>query len=175
MLFSGIQLSIIAADHSQHQSGSEVICFFMDGAFEIWTSQDRTIEAKEMFSDEDCKDYICRIKNKRLFEVSNSALGVPFEVEISSGIQQACEEIKVLSSEAAEHVFHTLVERFLFAGLFVVFGDSVAPQGLQLSTFDCASLREVFDQRIQHRVIIQTTCGLPVDEIQNELEAVLCA
>jgi hypothetical protein len=54
-----------------------------------------------------------------------------------------------------------------------MFSNPVAPQSLQLSAFDCASLRKVLDQRIKHRMVVESTCGLPVNKIEHKLETVL--
>jgi hypothetical protein len=173
MLLRRIQFSIVAAYYSQHQSGGKVVCFLLYRAFEIWASEHGAIESKEMFSNEECKDYVCWIENKGFFEVPDPAFGISFYVEIGARIEQAREEIEVLSPKTAEHVFYAFVELLLFACLFVVFGNSVAPQSLQLSAFDCSSLRKVLDQSIEHRMVVQPAGRLSVNKIEKELKAVL--
>src|SRR4029453_16981328 len=170
MLFSGIEFPIVAAYYSQHQPGSEVVSFSLDCPFEIRTSEHWTIKTEEMFSNEEGKDYVRWIKNKRLFEVSYSAFCVALDVEIGARIEEACEQIEVLSSKPAQHVLYALIKRFLFTGLFVMFSNSVAPQGLQLSALDRSSLGKVLDQRIKHRMVVEPAGGLPVNKIEYKLE-----
>ena len=51
----------------------------------------------------------------------------------------------------------------------------LTPQGLELSSLDGAALGQVFNKRVEHRMIIQPACCLALDEVDNKLQALLRA
>ena len=81
-----------------------------------------------MLADKQGKCHILRIENQGLLEVANGTLLVVFFEEIRSRVQQPCEQVKVLATEAAKHVLYSLLELLLFTSLFAVFGNPIAPQ-----------------------------------------------
>ena len=74
-----------------------------------------------------------------------------------------------------EHVLYALVEFLLLVCFLIVLGDSIAPQRLELSAFDRATLGQVLNKRVEHRMIIQPARCLAMNEVDNKLQPFLRA
>jgi hypothetical protein len=118
---------------------------------------------------------IGRVEDERLFEVPYRALRVSFDEKVGPRVEQASEQVGVLALEGIEHAFELLLELFLLAGLFIMLGYAVSPEGFERAALDRASLREVLYERVQHRVIVKPAGRLAVNKVEHYLESLVRA
>jgi hypothetical protein len=103
----------------------------------------------------------------RLLKIPDASLQLALGNQVRSCVKKPREQIEVPSPEQLEHSLNAPLEFVLFFCLFVVFGNSLAPERLKSAALDTAALDQVFNQGIEQRVIVQPARCLPVREVER--------
>src|SRR6185295_20174454 len=117
-----------------------------------------------MLTNKESQRRIHGVQDERLFKVTNAALRVAFYEQVSARVQKTSEQVEVLASKPTQHPLDLLLELLVLACLFVMFGDAVTPERFELAAFDRSPFGQVLDQRVKHRVIIESAGCLTMNQ-----------